>query len=222
MERSVNSGTAPPEATSDSSSPQLKIADLLILIRGITAARRPRIAIPLSGSGKEGKLCMGDWEEKDWAHRIQFLFGVKIVQDAIGGWHCLAVDNQGRAYAWGIRKMEKLLQDEKSDKRNLLEIDRPKVDKSDQMVQNKIIIAGGGRHSAAPTDDGEYRRIGKLYEWRRGKHGRLGLGDDKSSKMVSQKVPTPGGNKHCPGILLRHSFSGIDYRWTNFLGTCKI
>ncbi|XP_042408064.1 ultraviolet-B receptor UVR8-like isoform X1 [Zingiber officinale] len=102
---------------------------------------------------------MGDWEEKDWAHRIQFLFGVKIVQ---------------------------------------------------------IIIAGGGRHSAAPTDDGE------LYEWRRGKHGRLGLGDDKSSKMVSQKVPTPGGNKHCPGILLRHSFSGIDYRWTNFLGTCKI
>ncbi|XP_042408065.1 uncharacterized protein LOC121997620 isoform X2 [Zingiber officinale] len=41
---------------------------------------------------------MGDWEEKDWAHRIQFLFGVKIVQ---------------------------------------------------------IIIAGGGRHSAAPTDDGE-------------------------------------------------------------------
>lgn len=23
-------------------------------------------------------------------------------QAAIGGWHCLAVDDQGRAYAWGI------------------------------------------------------------------------------------------------------------------------
>lgn len=24
------------------------------------------------------------------------------LQAAIGGWHCLAVDDQGRAYAWGM------------------------------------------------------------------------------------------------------------------------
>lgn len=26
---------------------------------------------------------------------------VYMVQAAIGGWHCLAVDDEGRAYAWG-------------------------------------------------------------------------------------------------------------------------
>jgi hypothetical protein len=26
---------------------------------------------------------------------------VHMVQAAIGGWHCLAVDDEGRAYAWG-------------------------------------------------------------------------------------------------------------------------
>lgn len=24
-----------------------------------------------------------------------------LIQAAIGGWHCLAVDDEGRAYAWG-------------------------------------------------------------------------------------------------------------------------
>ena len=33
--------------------------------------------------------------------RIQTLAGVKIVQVTIGGWHCLAVDADGQAYAWG-------------------------------------------------------------------------------------------------------------------------
>lgn len=26
-------------------------------------------------------------------------------QAAIGGWHCLAVDDQGRAYAWGMHTL---------------------------------------------------------------------------------------------------------------------
>ncbi|XP_019154680.1 PREDICTED: alsin-like isoform X3 [Ipomoea nil] len=33
--------------------------------------------------------------------QVKALANVKIVQAAIGGWHCLAVDDQGRAYAWG-------------------------------------------------------------------------------------------------------------------------
>jgi alpha-tubulin suppressor-like RCC1 family protein len=32
---------------------------------------------------------------------VDALAGVRIVQAAIGGWHCLAVDDKGRAYAWG-------------------------------------------------------------------------------------------------------------------------
>ncbi|EMS67335.1 hypothetical protein TRIUR3_20158 [Triticum urartu] len=38
--------------------------------------------------------------ESSPAH-VDALIGVKIVQAAIGGWHCLAVDDKGRAYAWG-------------------------------------------------------------------------------------------------------------------------
>ncbi|KAE8695254.1 hypothetical protein F3Y22_tig00110729pilonHSYRG00172 [Hibiscus syriacus] len=33
--------------------------------------------------------------------QVKVLANVKIVQAAIGGWHCLAVDDEGRAYAWG-------------------------------------------------------------------------------------------------------------------------
>lgn len=28
-----------------------------------------------------------------------------VFQAAIGGWHCLAVDDQGRAYAWGMSSL---------------------------------------------------------------------------------------------------------------------
>lgn len=41
--------------------------------------------------GEDGVMCMlvliGIWD---------------LLQAAIGGWHCLAVDEQGRAYAWGM------------------------------------------------------------------------------------------------------------------------
>ncbi|KAJ7565805.1 hypothetical protein O6H91_02G076100 [Diphasiastrum complanatum] len=33
--------------------------------------------------------------------QVKALENVKIVQAAIGGWHCLAVDEEGRTYAWG-------------------------------------------------------------------------------------------------------------------------
>ncbi|KAJ9147370.1 hypothetical protein P3X46_029543 [Hevea brasiliensis] len=33
--------------------------------------------------------------------QVEVLANVNIVQAAIDGWHCLAVDDQGRAYAWG-------------------------------------------------------------------------------------------------------------------------
>lgn len=34
--------------------------------------------------------------------QVKALENVKIVQAAIGGWHCLAVDADGCAYAWGL------------------------------------------------------------------------------------------------------------------------
>ena len=33
--------------------------------------------------------------------QVKALAGVKVVQAAIGGWHCLARDEEGKVYAWG-------------------------------------------------------------------------------------------------------------------------
>lgn len=33
--------------------------------------------------------------------QVQGLEGVRVVQVALGGWHCLALDDEGRVYAWG-------------------------------------------------------------------------------------------------------------------------
>ncbi|KAG6524509.1 hypothetical protein ZIOFF_014421 [Zingiber officinale] len=301
------------------------------------------------GSGEDGQLGMGDWEEKDWVHSItslepkkvvavvagsrnslaicdngqvstfhscspqKFLFwlytwgwnqrgtlghppekktesvpslvdalsGVKIVQAAIGGWHCLAVDNEGRAYAWGGNEYgqcgeepERKEDGSKALRRDIVipqrcapklsvrqvaaggthsvvltqdghvwtwgqpwppgditqistpvrvqGLDRVKLiavgafhnlalqedgtlwawgnneygqlGTGDTQPRSQPVpvwglssltlvdIAAGGWHSTALTDEGE------VYAWGRGEHGRLGFGDDKSSKMVPQKV----------------------------------
>lgn len=35
---------------------------------------------------------------------FSFIYIFYLFQAAIGGWHCLAVDDQGRAYAWGMEQ----------------------------------------------------------------------------------------------------------------------
>lgn len=286
------------------------------------------------GSGEDGQLGMGDWEEKDSVHSItslepknvvavvagsrnslaicgngqlytwgwnqrgtlghppekktesapslvEALSSVKIVQAAIGGWHCLAVDNQGRAYAWGGNEYgqcgeepERKEDGSKALRRDIVipqrcapklsvrqvaaggthsvvltqdghvwtwgqpwppgditqistpvrvqGLDRVKLiavgafhnlalqedgtlwawgnneygqlGTGDTQPRSQPVpvwglsnltlvdIAAGGWHSTALTDEGE------VYAWGRGEHGRLGFGDDKSSKMVPQKV----------------------------------
>ncbi|WOL20075.1 ultraviolet-B receptor UVR8 [Canna indica] len=78
------------------------------------------------GSGEDGQLGMGVWEGKDWVHSIKSLETKNVVavvagsrnslaicgngQAAIGGWHCLAVDDQGRAYAWGMKEKAAIIQ----------------------------------------------------------------------------------------------------------------
>ncbi len=40
--------------------------------------------------------------DTEWKpRRVTSMKGVKIVQAAIGGWHCLAVSAEGQAYSWG-------------------------------------------------------------------------------------------------------------------------
>ncbi|XP_022862564.1 ultraviolet-B receptor UVR8-like [Olea europaea var. sylvestris] len=130
--------------------------------------------------------------------QVKALANVKIVQAAIGGWHCLAVDDQGQAYAWGGNEYgqcgeepERKADTGKPVRRDIVIPQRcvPKLSVRQVIpcMVFQVDIAAGGWHSTALTDDGE------VYGWGRGEHGRLGFGDDKSSKMVPQTVQLLAG-----------------------------
>lgn len=217
--------------------------------------------------------------------QVKALANVKIVQAAIGGWHCLAVDDQGRAYAWGGNEYGQCGEDpEKDETGRLLRRDivipqrcAPKLtvrqvaaggthsvvltreghvwtwgqpwppgDIKQIFVPVRVqgpekvqLIAVGAFHNLALEEDGtlwawgnnEYGQLGtgdtqprsqpirvqglsdlklvdiaaggwhstaltnegEVYGWGRGEHGRLGFGDDKSSKMLPQKVQLLAG-----------------------------
>nr|CAB3483027.1 unnamed protein product [Digitaria exilis] len=121
---------------------------------------------------------------------VDALAGVKIVQAAIGGWHCLAVDDKGRAYAWGGNEYGQCGEEpeRKEDGTRALRRDIPTPQRcAPKLKVRQVDIAAGGWHSTALTNEGE------VYAWGRGEHGRLGLGDDKSSHMVPLKVELLAG-----------------------------
>lgn len=218
--------------------------------------------------------------------QVKALANVKIVQAAIGGWHCLAVDDQGRAYAWGGNEYGQCGEEpEKKDdtgrplRRDIVIPQRcaPKLSVRQvaaggthsvvltreghvwtwgqpwppgdikqifvpvrvQGLERVRLIAVGAFHNLALVEDGtlwawgnnEYGQLGtgdtqprsqpipvqglsgltlidiaaggwhstaltnegQVYAWGRGEHGRLGFGDDKSSKMTPQKVQLLAG-----------------------------
>ncbi|XP_058187911.1 ultraviolet-B receptor UVR8-like isoform X2 [Rhododendron vialii] len=257
-------------------------------VRSVVAGSRNSLAIC-----DDGKLFTWGWNQRGTLghppetktetipSQVKALANVKIVQAAIGGWHCLAVDDQGRAYAWGGNEYGQCGEEpERKDdtgrplKRDIIipqrcasklsvrqvaaggthsvvltreghvwtwgqpwppgdikQISTPmrvqglervriiavgafhnlalledgilwawgnneygQLGTGDTQPRSQPIpvqglsgltlvdIAAGGWHSTALTDDGE------VYGWGRGEHGRLGFGDDKSSKMVPQRV----------------------------------
>ncbi|KAK3035227.1 hypothetical protein RJ639_033861 [Escallonia herrerae] len=269
-------------------------------VRSVVAGSRNSLAIC-----QDGKLFTWGWNQRgtlghqpetkteNIPSQVKALGNVKIVQAAIGGWHCLAVDDQGRAYAWGGNEYGQCGEevDRKDDtarplRRDIVNPQRcaPKLSvhqvaaggthsvvltreghvwtwgqpwppgdikqiSTPVRVQglervrliavgafhnlalledgsllawgnneygqlgtgdtqprsqpipvqglsglNLVDIAAGGWHSTALTDDGEvcpifpFMFVPQVYGWGRGEHGRLGFGDDKSSKMVPQRV----------------------------------
>ncbi|CAN1241123.1 Ultraviolet-B receptor UVR8 [Linum perenne] len=78
-------------------------------VRSVVAGSRNSLAIC-----DDGKLFTWGWNQRGTLGRqpetkienvpsqVKALADVNIVQAALGGWHCLAVDDQGRAYAWGM------------------------------------------------------------------------------------------------------------------------
>ncbi|CAN1788715.1 Ultraviolet-B receptor UVR8 [Linum perenne] len=131
-------------------------------VRSVVAGSRNSLAIC-----DDGKLFTWGWNQRGTLGRqpetkienvpsqVKALADVNIVQAALGGWHCLAVDDQGRAYAWGGNEYGQCGEEpeHKDDTGRLLRRDivipqrcAPKL-----AVQQ---VAAGGTHSVVLTHEG--------------------------------------------------------------------
>lgn len=115
----------------------------------------------------------GDIKQISTPVRVQGLEKVRLI--AVGAFHNLALLEEGMLWAWGNNEYGQLGTGDTQPRSQPIPV-------QGLSGLTLVDIAAGGWHSTALTDDGE------VYGWGRGEHGRLGFGDDKSSKMVPQRV----------------------------------
>ncbi|KAI7741577.1 hypothetical protein M8C21_019854 [Ambrosia artemisiifolia] len=120
----------------------------------------------------------GDIKQISTPVRVQGLEKVKLI--AVGAFHNLALLEDGNLWVWGNNEYGQLGTGDTQPRSQPV----PVQGLSDVKL---VDVAAGGWHSTALTDEGE------VYGWGRGEHGRLGFGDDKSSKMVPQQVQLLAG-----------------------------
>ncbi|GAB4832276.1 hypothetical protein Ancab_006290 [Ancistrocladus abbreviatus] len=120
-----------------------------------------------SASSAESKLFTWGWNQRgtlghplatkteNVPSRVKEMANVNIVQAAIGGWHCLAVDDPGCAYAWGGNEYgqcgEELEQKNDSGRRLSGDIVIPQHRAARLSVRQ---VAAGGVHSVVLTREG--------------------------------------------------------------------
>ena len=121
--------------------------------------------------------------------RVSALKGINIVQAAIGGWHCLAVDDQNQAYAWGGNEYSQCGVDSAPGTRDIVHPQPclPGV----RVVQ----VSAGGMHSCALTDSGE---VGSLQP---PQHGLLPVIAVDIQALQDVAIPTPDFSPS-PSMLL--------------------
>ncbi|XP_076883430.1 ultraviolet-B receptor UVR8-like [Bidens hawaiensis] len=120
----------------------------------------------------------GDIKQISTPVRVQGLEKVKLI--AVGAFHNLALLEDGNLWGWGNNEYGQLGTGDTQPRSQPVPVQG--------LSGLKLVdVAAGGWHSTALTDEGE------VYRWGRGEHGRLGFGDDKSSKMVPQQVQLLAG-----------------------------
>eukprot|EP00854_Cymbomonas_tetramitiformis_P016355 gene16355-19412_t len=105
-----------------------------------------------------------------------------IKKVAAGAFHNLALREDGIVLSWGRNDYGQL--GSGTTKFSSTPTVVPKLE--DVKVTN---IAASGWHSLILTDRGE------VYAWGRGEYGRLGLGEDCSSKLFASKMELPGNDR---------------------------
>eukprot|EP00890_Picochlorum_soloecismus_P003284 jgi/Picsp_1/3957/NSC_01469-R1_ran gtpase binding len=111
---------------------------------------------------------------------VDGLEGVKVSDIAAGGWHSVAITEDGELYVWGRGEYGRLgLGDDTASKL------RPTL-LTDLVGLRVIEVSCGGTHTVAVTDEG------RLFIWGRGSFGRLGTGREKNF-FRPVEVSLPGG-----------------------------
>jgi alpha-tubulin suppressor-like RCC1 family protein len=129
------------------------------------------------GLGSEGQLGHANDENVHMPRRIKadsFNYK-KIVMVAAGGYHSMALSSTGDIFTWGCGAYGKLGHGDEINKNT------PSMIKSDCFNMTKVtLIAGGGVHSAAVTENGS------LFVWGHGQF--LGL-DDNTDRHEPTQMP---------------------------------
>lgn len=142
-------------------------------------------ALYVWGEGQWGRLGLGDNEHRLEPICVEALAQRKIVDVACGGYHTIAVDDDGNVFAFGWNKGGRL---GIGSVKKLMNSDEPQClpnfcDDNDKVVR----VFAGTMASAALTQSGA------LYTWGLGSYGLLGHGNEDSfdsPKRVSQLAHT--------------------------------
>ena len=131
------------------------------------------------GYGDFGQLGTGDGLDRLVPTRVSMPAGVAFTSVAAGGFHSLALDTTGAAWAWGYGEYGQLGNDGSALQLTPVRVSMP-------AGVSFTSVSGGLDHSLALDTSGA------AWAWGFGFYGQLGVGDD-DDRFVPNRVSMPGG-----------------------------
>jgi len=119
-----------------------------------------------------------------------FLSGVKAI--ACGGYHTIALMNDGTVWAWGLNEWGQLGDGTMTNSRTPVQVVGPG---GSGYLAGITAIAGGVEHTIALRDDGT------VWTWGFNVFGQLGNGTHSAENPVPVQVVGPGGSGYLDGIV---------------------
>eukprot|EP00960_Hanusia_phi_P031772 749481-Hanusia_phi.AAC.6 len=129
----------------------------------------------VSGGSEHGRLGLGHLAPAPTPVEIRSLNTVKITKVACGGYHCLALTEEKRVYAWGDGKWGNAGVSNSTDVLEPQELNT--------LAASSIIsVHAGGCHSAALS------QFGDLFMWGKNSNGQLGIGNTSGAEDSPTKI----------------------------------
>ncbi|ESO04641.1 hypothetical protein HELRODRAFT_99528 [Helobdella robusta] len=133
------------------------------------------------GNGNQGQLGIGKWDFVMRPRMIDKLVGTKITKICAGGWHNLAISEDGDIYSWGWNRFGQVGLPFKDEN----EFDSWVDDGDNNNDDDKNIItdiACGARHSLCQSANG------RVYSWGWNVFGQLGYDSEEESRWQPTEI----------------------------------